>query len=101
MPAKSARPARLPGQVRIYYAHDDKLHVLTTPEFSYVMHADKNLKRAFETLAQTVNALVYANEGELATYAPRDSFEDFSRAVHGGPSLMQPVATLELESANH
>lgn len=71
-----------PREVHALYSLQNGLHVFTSAELPGMVHANKNLQQAFNSLSDAVSTLVSIKFGVPEQYQTCISFNEFNDAIN-------------------
>ena len=83
-----------PYEVHALYSVQNGLHVFTSRELPGMVHANLDLRKAFESLSDTVGQMVSIRYGVSEHYRASVTFDEFKRTIDTPGSL--PISGLVL-----
>ncbi len=80
-------------EIQVQYRDLGGIHVFTATELPGLHHANRDLRRAFDTLPAVVNELVKRQYGLEPCYRAKSTFDDFEHTIETLDVL--PIVILE------
>lgn len=88
---------KIPETVSVFYRRAGNVHVFTSPDLRGLHVGHRDLRCAFDLIAQAVSGLVELKFGVVAGYEPERSFDEFLDRLNqdGVEALSEPALTVK------